>query len=73
MEKKAFVTFDDEKCKACGICVAVCPQKIIEIDKSKINTKGYHPPALKDGGEDSCTACAMCAVICPHVVIKVEK
>ena len=65
------ITFDEEKCKGCELCVTACPKKIVALDKGKINKKGYHPAGVKD--KDSCTSCAMCAVICPHVVIKVEN
>jgi len=65
------ITFDEERCKACELCITACPKKIVALDKSKINKKGYHPAGVSD--LDSCTSCAMCAVICPHVVIKVEN
>ena len=65
------ITFDGEKCRACELCVTVCPKKIIAIDKTKMNKKGYHPAGVAD--IDSCTSCAACAVICPHVVIRVEN
>lgn len=65
------ITFDEEKCKACGLCIVVCPKKIIEPDKDKINKKGYNPAGVKD--KSLCTSCASCAVICPDMVIKIEK
>ena len=42
MKTKAKMTIDTEKCKGCGLCVSVCPLKIMEIDKSITNKKGYH-------------------------------
>jgi len=68
MEK---VTFDEAKCKGCGLCVTACPKKLIEFDKDRINKKGYHPVAVKN--QDLCASCAMCAIICPHVVITINK
>ena len=65
------IIFDEEKCKACGLCIPVCPKKIIALGKDKINKKGYNPAEVKE--KDLCTSCAACAVICPHVVIKIEK
>jgi len=65
------ITFDEEKCKGCELCVIACPKKIIAIDKDKINKKGYNPAGVKD--IDSCIACAQCAIICPHVVIYIEN
>jgi len=65
------ITFDEEKCKGCELCITVCPKKIIAIDKDKINKKGYNPAGVKD--IDSCITCGQCAIICPHVVIYIEN
>lgn len=65
------IVFDEEKCKACELCITACPKKIIALNKDKINKKGYHPAWVKE--KDLCTSCAQCAVICPHVVIKIEN
>lgn len=65
------VTFDENRCKGCELCTTVCPQKIVIIDKERINAQGYHPATVKE--MDKCTACASCARICPDVVIKVER
>lgn len=67
----AKVTFDEERCKGCGLCEAVCPKKIIELSKDVINSKGYHPARITE--QDKCIACAFCATMCPDTVIKVEK
>jgi Dissimilatory sulfite reductase (desulfoviridin), alpha and beta subunits len=65
------VTFLENTCKGCGLCIEACPKKIIEIDKEKINAKGYHPAHCID--LSLCIACAMCATMCPDVAIRVEK
>ena len=66
----AFVTIDSEKCKGCGICIAVCPKKVLGFSKDIINAKGYCPAAaLKEG----CTGCAACAKMCPDCVITVDR
>ncbi|HZJ83776.1 MAG TPA: 4Fe-4S dicluster domain-containing protein, partial [Clostridia bacterium] len=49
----------------------VCPTKIISLDKSKINAKGYHPATVTE--MDKCIGCANCATMCPDVVITVER
>lgn len=67
----AKVSFREERCKGCGLCVEVCPKKIVELKKSTLNAKGYHPAGVKDA--DKCIGCAFCATICPDCVIKVEK
>jgi len=65
------LTFNTELCKGCGLCISVCPKKILILDKTQLNKKGYHPAAVTN--IDDCIACAMCATICPDCVIKVEK
>lgn len=67
----AKVTFDENKCKGCGLCANVCPKKIVAISKDRINVKGYHVAEVINQGE--CIACAFCATMCPDTVIKVEK
>lgn len=62
---------DEILCKGCELCVSVCPKKIIELNRQKINAKGYNPAYVTDMTQ--CTACAMCAAICPDSAIKVEK
>ena len=65
------LTINEELCKGCGLCVRACPKKILEINKAKLNTKGYHPASMTD--IEACIACASCAWTCPDTVITVEK
>lgn len=65
------ITFNQDLCKGCELCVGVCPKKIVAIDKEKINLKGYNPAGVTD--KEKCIACGQCALICPDVVIKIEK
>ena len=67
----AKVTFRDDLCKGCGLCVNACPKKILELDKSRLNNKGYHPVTCID--QDQCIGCTFCAVQCPDSVITVER
>lgn len=68
---KGRVTFNEDICKGCGLCTTVCPVHILELDKTKINAKGYHPAGCID--QEKCIACTNCATICPDVVITVER
>jgi len=68
--KKGKLTFTDELCKGCELCVAFCPVDILSLDKDRINTNGYHLISVSD--IDKCIACAQCAIVCPDSVIKVE-
>lgn len=67
----AKVTFNEERCKGCRLCTAVCPKKIVVMDESKLNLKGFHPAGVKE--MEKCIGCAFCATICPDCVIEVEK
>lgn len=68
---KGLVTFNVDRCKGCALCTAACPQKIILMDKTKINAKGYHPATVEE--MEKCIGCAMCAITCPDSVITVER
>lgn len=68
---KGRVAFNEERCKGCGLCVTACPVKIVKMDESRINSKGYHPAHVSE--PDKCTGCGNCALMCPDVVIKVER
>jgi 2-oxoglutarate ferredoxin oxidoreductase subunit delta len=67
----ARITVDETFCKGCGLCVEACPMGIVELDKSTISSKGYHPAHCID--DSKCTGCASCALMCPDVAIKVER
>ncbi|MGI6050781.1 MAG: 4Fe-4S dicluster domain-containing protein [Acetivibrionales bacterium] len=67
----AKVTFREERCKGCGLCIEVCPTKIIVENQDRINAKGYFPAEVVE--MDKCIGCAFCATICPDCVITVEK
>jgi 2-oxoglutarate ferredoxin oxidoreductase subunit delta len=67
----AKLTFNTDRCKGCGLCVSVCPRKILRLSENTFNKEGYNPVECTD--MDKCIACAMCATMCPDVVIRVEK
>ena len=67
----AKMTVNQDRCKGCGLCVEVCPKKIISLDKSVLNAKGYHPAIVSDMAQY--IGCAMCALMCPDCAITVEK
>jgi 2-oxoglutarate ferredoxin oxidoreductase subunit delta len=61
---------DAERCKGCGLCVAVCPKKVLDISPT-VNTRGYFP-AYQARPED-CVRCAICATMCPDVAITITE
>jgi len=70
-----YIKLDKTKCKACYLCVDVCPKKLIN-KGTEANALGHFPVEFKDP-ENKCLACAMCAIRCPDLaiteVIKKEK
>ena len=67
----AKVTFHEDRCKGCKLCIYFCPKQIIEIDKDKINAKGFY--SVRINKEDECTGCNACAIMCPDCAIEVER
>ena len=67
----AKLTFKEELCKGCGLCVDACPKHLLEIAKGKINAKGHSPARIT--AQEKCIGCAFCATMCPDCVITVEK
>ena len=61
---------DKNRCKGCGLCVAICPKKVLEIT-DQVNTKGYFP-AYRARPED-CIYCALCCTMCPDVAITIVE
>lgn len=67
----AKLTFQEELCKGCGLCVAACPKQLLTLSKTRLNQKGHAPVELTD--EEACVGCAFCATMCPDCVITVER
>jgi 2-oxoglutarate ferredoxin oxidoreductase subunit delta len=64
------VTFRQERCKGCGLCVQACPKGIIRLSGA-INGQAYHYAEVAE--MEKCIGCGFCALMCPDVAIKVEK
>ena len=67
------VFIDADRCKGCNLCTLVCPQDVLALDETQLNSKGYHPAILVEVDASHCTGCAICAVICPDVCITVLR
>jgi 2-oxoglutarate ferredoxin oxidoreductase subunit delta len=51
-------------CKACGVCIDLCPDKVFDRDKL-----GY--PVL--ARPDACSQCLLCELHCPDFAIEVRR
>lgn len=70
MALSGWIEVNENHCKGCGLCVAACPQDVMELDMSRLTPKGYHPVHLfKDG----CTGCSICAIVCPDAALTVYR
>ena len=57
--------WDEEKCKQCGLCFAVCPDNSIPVGKDCKRTETDF---------DYCKGCGVCAQVCPkEAIIKEVK
>ncbi len=61
---------DKDRCKGCGLCVAVCPKNVLEIS-DKLNAKGYFP--AHQARPEDCIHCAICCTMCPDVAITISE
>ncbi|HEX9016759.1 MAG TPA: 4Fe-4S dicluster domain-containing protein [Chloroflexota bacterium] len=72
-----YIEIDQERCKGCELCEAVCPRQLIATS-DRINRLGYRPAEFRQQGEvdgkwKGCTGCAVCGLICPDTAISVFR
>lgn len=68
---KFTVTFDENECKGCELCVVACPKKLIALSLGITNDAGYNPAGITKMEE--CIGCQSCARMCPDCVITIVK
>lgn len=56
----SLLDIDESKCRRDGICVAVCPPRIIELND------GSPVPTLAANAEERCISCGHCVAACPE-------
>jgi len=61
------IVIDKQKCKACLLCIDVCPKKMIQQSKT-LNSSGYYPVEFIES-KNECIGCAICAQRCPDIAI----
>ncbi len=62
---------DQDRCKACMLCIDVCNRKLLALSEKGLNAKGFH--AIEQHEAEKCTACALCAIVCPEGCFTVYK
>ena len=67
----AKLTFREDLCKGCGLCVNACPKLILTLSNTRLNQQGSTPVEMTKPEE--CLGCAFCATMCPDCVITVER
>jgi 2-oxoglutarate ferredoxin oxidoreductase subunit delta len=63
-------TIDKDRCKGCGLCVAVCPKNVLELS-DEVNTMGYFP--AYQARPEACIYCTSCCIMCPDAAITITK
>ena len=58
------VAVDLDLCKACGICIKLCPEGVFDTDEQLC------PVVARP---DDCTACLLCELHCPDFAIEVAR
>jgi 2-oxoglutarate ferredoxin oxidoreductase subunit delta len=60
---KASVLVDLDLCKACGICISLCPERVFDRDEDGCAVAAR---------QQDCTACRLCEWHCPDFAIEVR-
>ncbi|WP_029166196.1 4Fe-4S dicluster domain-containing protein [Aminiphilus circumscriptus] len=64
MSKQFDVLINKGWCKGCGLCIAVCPKNVLELD----DRVKCEPVRM-----DDCIGCRQCENICPDLAITVKE
>lgn len=64
LAKKFSVLINKKWCKGCGLCIAICPKKVLELD-SRVKCE---PVRMED-----CIGCRQCDNVCPDFAVTVKE
>jgi len=63
------IIFNSDRCKGCGLCIGVCPLKLIKMTKN-VNKDGW---TIVEVDLDKCIGCGMCSMVCPDLALTKPK
>lgn len=64
------VLINEVACKGCGICIEMCPVKILSFSR-EFNETGFHFPEVSD--QKKCVRCKNCMIYCPDFAMVVTE
>lgn len=64
------IVVSEELCKGCGICIALCPLKVLG-KSHKLSSRGVYPPMPISNNR--CTGCRICEHYCPDFAVYVVR
>lgn len=64
------VFVNENACKGCGICIAMCPVKILALSED-FNDMGVRYPRVLD--QAKCVSCKNCMIYCPDFAMVVTE
>lgn len=64
------IEIKEDWCKGCYICIDVCPQGVLEEDRTTF-VRGFHPVVVVR--PEDCTGCRLCELLCPDLAIAVYQ
>ena len=65
--------YDIDKCRSCGLCANICPNKAIKMVKVPKKYGEKYPKLYPQIDLGKCCFCGLCEDICPTGAIKLTK
>ncbi len=65
--------FDIDKCRSCGLCANICPNKAIKMVKAPEEYGEKYPRLYPQIDLGKCCFCGLCQDVCPTKAIKLTK
>ena len=66
----AEIKVNPDLCKGCGLCIEVCPKKILRFSEG-YNKQGNH--YAEQFNAEQCIGCKFCGIQCPDLAIEVYR